>query len=506
MNRLLTNILLAVGCLSASLNLSAQDNVTLANGEYWIDQQFDSRKSVPLTGEWATDLNVSGLREGIHTLHFRASDSKGRWSVPILRYFLRCGRSLESNAASGYELWIDNDFEHRTSGTLTDNMATMELNMATRLPGLHNISFRTSDSNGQWSVPRIKHFLVMGKELTDNALTVCRYWTDSDFDHVQEATPNADGTIDLQLDMSRMGKGLHTFCYQVGDKENRLSPAIVRYFVVPDTLPANNSIVGYSYWFNHGPRVRVDIAPANPLELSNFVVEIKDVVPNEITAGYIFDPVMSTVLCDDHVFFGMEAYDKAGHATSAVLSDTFDVQVPVSVSFTELQNSVPSTFRAPGAGQICGFTMHAEIADTLLWTVTKDCTVDAYAADGTKIVWVSKTSEDGCMTYQMKAASKLTYVLLHHASAVLGESTITCAVMPSVNGITGVTANGCTFNTGVHCLQVKAATKGMLQITNMAGMEVYADDMPVGLSRVPLATGVYLLSWDGIYVGKVAIP
>ncbi|MEG1729170.1 MAG: hypothetical protein RR280_06475, partial [Bacteroidaceae bacterium] len=79
-------------------------------------------------------------------------------------------------------------------------------------------------------------------------------------------------------------------------------------------------------------------------------------------------------------------------------------------------------------------------------------------------------------------------------------------VMPSVNGITGVTANGCTFNTGVHCLQVKAATKGMLQITNMAGMEVYADDMPVGLSRVPLATGVYLLSWDGIYVGKVAIP
>ena len=506
MNRLLTIILLTVGCLSASLPLSAQD-VTLSDGEYWIDQQFDSRKSVPLAGGWATELDVSNLQEGIHALHFRASDSKGRWSVPILRYFLRCGRSLESNAASGYELWTDNDFAHRTSGTLTDNVVSMELDMKSLHPGLHNLSFRTSDSNGQWSVPRIKYFLVTSKALTDNALTVCRYWTDGNFDNAQETTPNGDGTIDLKLDMNGMGKGLHTFSYQVGDKENRLSPAIVRYFIVPDTLPADNNIVGYSYWFNHGQHVGVDATPANPMEISNLMIDIKDVVPNEITTGYSFDPVTATVLCDDKVFFGMEAYDKAGHATAAVLSDTFNLQVPVNVPFTELQKAVPATFRAPGAGQIYGFTMRAETGDTLLWKVTGECTADAYAADGTKIVWArSTTDEEGLMTYQMKATSKLTYVLLHHATGTWRESAITCNVLAYTDGITGITANGCTFKTGKQYLLVETVTDGILRITNMGGTEVYANNVPKGITRVSLTTGVYMLSWNGTYTGKVAIP
>lgn len=81
----------------------------------------------------------------------------------------------------------------------------------------------------------------------------------------------------------------------------------MKYFVVPDLLPADNKMTAYEYWFNAGPRVRVEVEPENPLTLNDLVIEIKDVVPNEIPADYRFDTSTETVCCADNVFFGMAA-------------------------------------------------------------------------------------------------------------------------------------------------------------------------------------------------------
>ena len=49
--------------------------------EYWIDQQFDSRQTANMSaGELTTQLDMSALPLGLHSLAIRTGTSDGRWS------------------------------------------------------------------------------------------------------------------------------------------------------------------------------------------------------------------------------------------------------------------------------------------------------------------------------------------------------------------------------------------------------------------------------------------
>lgn len=425
-------IMSVVGLLTAVLPVSAQ-KVVLQKGEYWLDGDFDNRTSIALTDKWETELDVSSLCEGIHTLGFRASDSEGRWSSPNVHYFLRSGRTIEGNQPASYELWIDDDFDHRTTGVLTDGTADMELDLARLHTGLHRLTLRVKDTQGLWSTP------------------------------------------------------------------------MVRFFAVPDTLPAENAIGGYSYWFNRGPRIRITTAPANPLEIVDLTVEIKDVVPNEIPADYRFDVGTKTVYCNDNVFFGIEAYDLAGRSTQAVLSDTFPMTVPVRIDFRELENATPAIFDAPQAGHIGGFFMQAVAGDTLIWTVNNDCAVDFYTEKGERINAEKQTDTEGLITYRMNVESKTTYALVHHAQMIPAKMEICCTRTIPTSAIAEHT-EGFAYHANKTGLTVETTDGGILCIVGTTGITMYQNNLPAGSTRINLPSGIYLLLWNGSPVGKILVP
>ena len=425
-------IMSVVGLLTAVLPVSAQ-KVVLQKGEYWLDGDFDNRTSITLTDKWETELDVSSLCEGIHTLGFRASDSEGRWSSPNVHYFLRSGRTIEGNQPASYELWIDDDFDHRTTGVLTDGTANMELDLARLHTGLHRLTLRVKDTQGLWSTP------------------------------------------------------------------------MVRFFAVPDTLPAENAIGGYSYWFNRGPRIRITTAPTNPLEIVDLTVEIKDVVPNEIPADYRFDVGTKTVYCNDNVFFGIEAYDLAGRSTQAVLSDTFPMTVPVRIDFRELENATPAIFDAPQAGHIGGFFMQAVAGDTLIWTVNNDCAVDFYTEKGERINAEKQTDTEGLITFRMNAGSETTYALVHHAQMIPSKMEICCTRTISTSAIAEHT-EGFAYHADKTGLIVETTDGGILCIVGTTGITMYQNNLPAGSTRINLPSGIYLLLWNGSPVGKILVP
>lgn len=90
----------------------------------------------------------------------------------------------------------------------------------------------------------------------------------------------------------------------------------------------------------------------------------------------------SSIPADDNVFFGIQAFDNAGHATSAILSDTFAIKVNVQPEFINLENNVPAEFQRPATGHIQGFKFESESNDSLLFTVDRTCKFDIYASDG----------------------------------------------------------------------------------------------------------------------------
>lgn len=478
--------------------------VSLRNGEYWIDQQFDQRKSVSITNGWQAELDASALGEGVHTICFRASDTRGRWSSPITRYFLRTVPTREGNHPATYQYWTDGDFDKRTTGQLSEGCTDLQVEYSSLKPGMHVFHIRVGDSYGQWSAPHTRYFLIPAPIFADNALAGYRYWIDGAYDQSVSGVMGETGTIDLQLDLSSLCKGLHTLSYQVNDKYGKASAPVIRYFVVMDSMPANNKITAYEYWFNTGPRARVEVEPENPLVLNDLVIEIKDVVPNEIPADYRFDTATETVYCDDDVFFGIAACDLAGHSSEAALSDTFRMTVPVRPVFVDLTEGETVTFRTPDAGHIRGFRMNATPGDSLAWTVSAECRTEFYGSDGTRVKAESATDDNGKMIYTLQAVTGTTYALLHHAPAVVQEMDITCSKLQAT-AITE-TSDGYTFCISKNSLTVHTPDSGRLKVFSMAGLTIVDADIPAGTSRLSLPTGVYLLQWENRTVHKIFVP
>lgn len=237
-----------------------------------------------------------------------------------------------------------------------------------------------------------------------------------------------------KAESGNLSRGLHTFSYYVGDALLKNSAPVTRYFVIPD-LPelSGDKISAYEYWFNHGPRKHVDVDPQNPLDLQNLYINIEDVVPNAIAKDYSFDAVNLSVTTPDNVFFGIQAYDNAGHATQAVLSDTFAINVTIQPEFIALENGVPTP-------------------------------------------------------------TTLTYALLYDVQGTEKQRQVVCQ-RTTTSGISNVFSNsGLEISTQPGEIILQASQGIPVRICSYGGMVVYNKKVKVGTTSVPVLSGIYMVS------------
>lgn len=86
------------------LPVSAQD-LQLRQFQYWIDEEIDSAVTLPLNGETATieeTIDANQLREGMHTLHYRISDTRNVWSPLFSALFYKQQRKATQVKALRY--------------------------------------------------------------------------------------------------------------------------------------------------------------------------------------------------------------------------------------------------------------------------------------------------------------------------------------------------------------------------------------------------------------------
>lgn len=503
MNRLKRYVLMLFGL--SMLMPSVAQTVTMQTCEYWIDGQYNAKETSPFTGEWSTELDMSGLCEGVHTLTMRFCDSKKRWTAPIMKYFVRAGRTLGENTMSHYEYWLDCDYSNKVEGVCSDSSINLEIDAGKLSPGLHSLMFRACDTFGQWSQAITSYFVRVGVSLEDNSMKSYRYWIDGDYEGGHSGLLSSEGVIQLDLDMSTLCKGIHTLSLQTEDVYGRLSSPIMRYFLVTEPKLSDNKIVAYEYWFNEGTHTRVEFDPVNPFELNEQFIEIADVVPHKIPVDYRFDHETFTAWCDDDVYFVMQVYDMAGNATQAVLSDTFAMEVPVKVGFTELSSGITTTFDTPQTGCIEGFSMRATVGDSLEWVVSPNCTLDLYTSEGERIAYKSKSLSDGNTWCKVKAETAVTYALVHSATTFATEMSITCTHI-AVSGLDELTDcnNDIEITTKGDELIVKCAEETTVCIISTTGVVLVNEPAVVGTNCYSLPKGMYVVQ-AGNRVEKIVI-
>lgn len=189
--------------------------------EYGWDEMPSAGQGTALEFEEGTvvdlsqELSVSGLAPGLHTLYLRAL-STGHSSLVYTRSFYVPATPHQVEAI---EYYFDTD---PGIGSGTQVMASLtgdELEKAFSVDtdgltaGIHQLGIRTL-TDGTWSSTIVRQFLVI--EPTDGYVTRIEYFWDNDdpglglADIVDQLVAGEEVSLDFELDMSMLKKGIHT--------------------------------------------------------------------------------------------------------------------------------------------------------------------------------------------------------------------------------------------------------------------------------------------------------
>ena len=403
---------------------AAQSSVT--KGEYWFDQQFDSRQTITLTGGvWDAQLDLSDMTPGLHRLAIRSGTNDGRWSAVMVKHFLVPQvSSTQENTLSKYEYWIDREFDKRVSGSFAaDGVLDLDLDMASLSPGLHNISVRALDGNGNVSPVVVRHFLIPEEgSLNPNGLTTYRYWFDHNLDNAVEGTIAEGGLIDIDIELPDLDPGLHELNYQVKDEQGHYSATMVKFFEILEGVDAEGNIivpqiVSYEYWFDDHPRKKVEVEPTTTLELNDVMLAVEGIEPKTVPADYTFDVENKKVIITQNVEFGLQVFNNLGIGSEAVKQAIDNYEISVDPLFVELTNEVGDTKVAPKGGQIQGFSYTGAVGDSLHWEITNEvgAEVDFYDDNGNAITPETKTIDEKDVLV-MKMPTESVYALAYGAT------------------------------------------------------------------------------------------
>ena len=411
---------------------STQEN-KLASYEYWIDGNYDNKVTGTFStgGIVTTDLNMSSLSAGLHSISFRALDDNGHVSSVLVKYFLvpQPG-STQENKLAGYEYWIDGNYDNRVSGTFSEGgIVTTDLDMSSLPAGLHSISFRALDDNGHVSSVLVKYFLVPeNTATTENTIVGYRYWFDKDMENIVEGEMTSSRTIATDIDVSALNVGWHLFNYQVKDAMGKYSATMVSCFTVPEPgALVGDKIVAYDYWFNNNPRKRVEVAPTATLELSDIVLDVEGVEPETVPADYVFNSETKQVVFTSDVEFGLQVFNNLGTGSAAVTQTVEGYEFTVDPTFVTLDNEKSDAKAAPQGGQIQGFSFDGAVGDSLHWEITgTDAKIDFFDADGNRLTPEAKTI-DGKDVLIIKMPTTTVYALTYGATEA-GEMTVKVSI------------------------------------------------------------------------------
>ena len=435
---------------------------SLSTCEYWFDQQFSERKTVevPVGGVVNIDEDISALKNGLHSIAMRVIDKNGIVSsVMVKNFMLVPGTGTGDNSLSTCEYWFDQQFSDRKAVEVPEGgIINIDEDISALKNGLHSIAMRVIDKNGIVSSALTKNFMKVEQMDGDNALTTYEYWIDNAFDERESAAVPDGGIVNLNIDISSLKQGLHTFNYRTADKAGLVSAVVTKNFFVKK-VEGEGKLIAVDYWFNDGPRTRIAIDPAQAsIDKNDIVISLDGVQPRSISEDYSFDATTKTVKTTETITFGIQVFNDAEVGTEAVVETLEDYLFNVDINAVALTDDVSDTKAAPQGGQVQGFSFDGAIGDSLHWELTgSDAKIDFFDANGNRLTPESKTIDEKDVLI-IKMPTTTVYALTYGATEA-GEMTVKVSIK-------------------VAYIQGDANSDGVVNVTDIVATVNYIMDKP----------------------------
>ena len=212
----------------------------IAEREYWIDGSVATR--TPLDAS-PTQIDLSRLSAGLHTLTVRVKNDSGVWSSTVTKHFIM--PSPEASSPSDIverEYWIDGKIATRTS--LDASPAQIDLSGLSA--GVHTLTTRVKDNSGAWSSTVTKHFIMPSSETpSPTGIVESEYWIDG-----KVATRTFLNASPAQINLVKLSTGMHSLTMRVKDDLGMWSSTVTKYFVIYPIAQGEKTITRYMYWFD----------------------------------------------------------------------------------------------------------------------------------------------------------------------------------------------------------------------------------------------------------------
>ena len=206
--------------------------------QYWFDGNYSHHQTLAdTTGIWQTQMEISHLSEGFHTLYLHFQDTSGRWSSPRSFLFYHTGPSI-ADSGLRYAYWFDQDYRSRVDDTTS---GTMLVNVADLREGIHFLNLQIGDGR----TARLHRFLFykLSATMADSTVSYA-YWFDQDYNSHTSGTTGGS----LMVDVAGLRDGFHTFNIQTGE-ERAANLQSYLFYKMPASA-ADSQTLSYFCWFD----------------------------------------------------------------------------------------------------------------------------------------------------------------------------------------------------------------------------------------------------------------
>ena len=256
--------------------------------EYWFDQ-FENPTTIGMptaAGALTSQINVSHLTQGFHTIYMRVKDN-GTYSPVTSASFIKF--TTTSGGGSTLEFWFDQNFDKKSTIPIDvtsegEQVLSLDLADAVAFPyGLHRLNMRVVANGGQYSP--IYSSLVM--RLPDGQKKELIYWLDDDYKygrHVIKAK-TSDGksaTFNTTLDLSSVASGMHRFKYRIAT--NGFDDGVVYEVPILVTKRYNSQgevfVVGESHWVDDVSPMEYSVSNPQSIIIKSYTLD-----PSQYSVG-----------------------------------------------------------------------------------------------------------------------------------------------------------------------------------------------------------------------------
>ena len=206
----------------------------LAGFEYWLDDNYSSKKSVhDGTTTPVLKISIGGLECGVHYFNCRAFNERGEYGTPVREMFYIPDMPISQDIRlSSYEYWLDDDYVHRVKDTSANVVQAFTIDVSHLKSGIHYFNYWATDNQGRrGNVVRRMFYLAQLSDESSGEMFEYEYWLDADTGH-KTTGYGFMGDILFNIDASSLDLGPHTFSFRAANMFGTWGNTITEEFIM----------------------------------------------------------------------------------------------------------------------------------------------------------------------------------------------------------------------------------------------------------------------------------